>query len=260
MTSPNPSRTVPQTRLRGRYKSLSKVVAESKRACDRLLIDVTPLRDEFLEAVGAWKADDLRSERFHAPNTRRVPKTRGTTIVTNLLKNGDICVSAPVPYTFRYIDREISPIRTPNGHFADGTTARTSGSGGIDHIGMIEGAPCIPVLGEIKYANDAEPFYAFIQLLTYLSELSSEAQLARASHFLFNDRISYPTSWDLHILLADFNDRGSRGRLIKDTIDLAAKFKTAMAPYREAALLGRISCLRMGTKPFDGSLALEWEA
>lgn len=257
-------RTVPLTKMRERYFALKAPgmnVSTRTVECEKLLDDVSPLVDDFVAAVHAWQNSsyDLRAEPFYPPGTRRVPKQRGTIIVTeHLKKHQAISVSSSSPYSFSYRDREISPLRTPRGRFSDNSLATRSGLGGIDYVGVTLDETPVPVLGEIKVESDADPFYAFVQLLTYLSELCSKAQTARASTFLFDGRVSGATSWDLHILLADFNDRGKRGPLIQRTCDLAAKFKDALASRGARTPVGRIRCLRMTTATFNGSLDETW--
>lgn len=87
--------------------------------------------------------------------------------------------------------------------------------------------------------------------------MCSERQTARANQWLFKDRITYPTTWDLHILLADYNDRGERGPLVQRTHELAKVFKAALSTHSEHTLLGRIWCLKK-TSTFRGALDVAW--
>lgn len=70
---------------------------------------------------------------------------------------------------------------------------------------------------EKKVNSDADAYYAIVQLLTYLSELSSDAQTTRASRFLFNSGLEVPARYDLHILLGDYNNRRKKGPLAEAT-------------------------------------------
>jgi len=264
MTKALEMRIVPLTKMRERYFALKAPgmnVSTRTAECDKLLNDVSPLVSDFVSAVRTWRSSsyDLREEPFYPLGTRRVPKQRGTIIVTDHLKKQKaISLTSSSPCSFTYRDREISPLRTPRGRFSDGSLATRSGLGGIDYVGVTLDETPIPVLGEIKVESDADPFYAFVQLLTYLSELCSDAQTARASKFLFGGQVSSATSWDLHILLADFNDRGERGPLIERTNDLVAKFKAGLASRGERNPIGRVRCLRMATATFNGSLDETW--
>lgn len=262
-TTVGPERTIPNTQLRHRYHALKKrgvSTAERSRRCSALIADPSVLANEYAEALRDWRRYDLRGEPFYTTSTRKAPRSKGTGLVTELLKKEDVTLRSNDGYAFRYIHREVSPQRTPRGAFADGKPASASGLGGVDYVALTTRGHSVPILGEIKFRADADPFYAFVQLLTYLSELASEAQTARASRFLFDDLIRYPTRWDLHILLADFNDRGERGPLIPLTCQLATGFRAALAAHAEASTLGRILCLRMETGSFRGSVELAWEA
>ncbi len=234
-----------------------------------IVLDVIPLRNEFVDAVTACASYDLRDEPFFPqdPTGRVAPdfrKSTGTVVITDTFsKLAAIRIAARTPYAFRYIEREISPLRTPRGRYADGDLASKSGAGGVDYVGVVDAdgdRPCIPVLGEIKRGGDKDTFYAFLQLLTYLSEIASAPQTARASRFLFQGRLPPRTRWDLHVLLADFNPRSAAEPLIESTRRLVTSFKAALASSSDhAAILGRVSCLHMNTATFDGELALAWE-
>jgi hypothetical protein len=255
-------RVVPITQLRRRYirlKSPGVSTEQRQRECGALVADAAPLVCEFVSAIGDWRTYDNRLEDFYPRKGRRIPKSRGAVVVTDLLsKNGPLSVPALQPYAFRYLHREVSPFRTTRGHFDDGTLASRSGLGGIDYVALLEAQPAVPILGEIKVGGDADAYYAFVQLLTYLSELSSEAQTARASQLLFDGVVGFPARYDLHILLADYNDRGKKGPLVEATRSLVARFRAALSSTQAPQVLGRVLCLRMNTKAFTGSLDLLW--
>ena len=252
--------------MRSRYatlKSQDMNVAKRTAACDELLADVSPLVDDFVSAVRAWRTSsyDLRGEPFYPSGSRGVStQTSGTIMVIDKLKkHALISVTAESPSSFAFVDREISPARTPDGTYSHGRKATTTGRGGIDYVARTLGATPTPILGEIKVEGDKDAFYAFIQLLTYVSELCSEAQAARARKHLFQDMVNCSASWDLHILLADFdNVRSQRHPLIERTHQLAKKFKATLASRGERSPVGRIRCLRMTTATFNGSLDETW--
>jgi len=79
-------------------------------------------------------------------------------------------------YNFKYIQREVPTCRTPKTEFEAGI--KKSGAGGIDFIGFNVNDK-LPILGEIKVKSDKNAFYALIQLLMYLSELSTPSQIER---------------------------------------------------------------------------------
>lgn len=265
MSDASENRIVPNNAMRRRYDSLSAQdmnVATRTVACDELLADVSPLVDDFVSAVRAWRSSsyDLRGEPFYPPGSRGVSTQSSGTImvIDKLKKHVPISVASASPCSFAFVDREISPARTPGGTFSDGGKATSTGRGGIDYVARTLAPTPIPILGEIKVKGDKDAFYAFVQLLTYLSELCSDAQAARARRHLFQDTVDCSASWDLHILLADFNDRSAREPLLDRTRQLASKFKAALASRSERSPVGRIRCLRMATSTFNGSLDETW--
>jgi hypothetical protein len=219
------------------------------------------------QALSTWFAGsvqehldfDNRSESFLGNHKRTVldHESKGTNQVTFLLQEaGTIFVrdhEHANSYQFQYLQREIAPLRqTASGK-------EYSGAGGIDYVGLANDKN--PVLGEIKVGSDQNPFYALVQLLTYLSELATPNQLERANRFkLFaKDNIESPTPFDLHILLADFNDRGERGKLIEPARQLAVAFKLRLQQeYPQlAGWIGQILCLKLSTSEFEQSKHVE---
>lgn len=165
-------------------------------------------------------------------------------------------------YRFSYCNREIPPLRTA------GRGLPYSGRGGLDYVGYREsnGQPRTPVIGEIKLDADADPFYAFIQLLAYLSTLITTAQIERANRWeLFGGPIGEQPAFDLHILLVDFEEESEKMPLMDQTRQLAEKFKATIADRPDKLVGGRVGeilCLRMEQAQFeaekDTALSLEW--
>ena len=95
----------------------------------------------------------------------------------------------PDGHEFRLIERKIPTQRITGADDPD------SGRGGMDYIAVRNATP---ILGEIKVKDDANSFYAFIQLLTYLSEMATPNQIQRAiGHKLFGSVIEEISSFDL---------------------------------------------------------------
>lgn len=261
MTQDCKRRSVPLTGLRRHYQRLEKMSTQKRlEECDRLAAEVKPLVDEFLEALNEMNCYDNREEPFFPENGRvEAPDKRGTVDITRFLKEAGSVVVAGLPeYSFEYVEREVNPVRTTRGEFVDGTR---SAAGGIDYVAVFHAEPPTPILGEIKLGSDKDAYYAFVQLLTYLSELSSKAQLARANRFLFRDRLVYPVRFDLHILLWDYNDRGQREPVINSTCRLAAAFKDRLtATVGASRTLRRVLCLKNRPGTFAGALDLVWSA
>jgi hypothetical protein len=125
------------------------------------------------------------------------------------------------------------------------------------------------VLGEVKCGDDKTPFYAFIQLLTYLSEMATANQIARANkHHELELAVSFPQKFDLHILLVDhqaFKPASTKHGLIASTHLLAKRFiEQLRTKYSSAAdVVGHVLCLRMTADAFgqDATVSFEclWE-
>src|SRR5437879_4060573 len=92
MTRDSTMRAVPITRLRKRYDRLGKPrvsTRERHKECTQLAAEVTPLLDEFLDAVHDLDSYDNRCEGFYHEEGRLDPKARkrdgGTGVVTERL-------------------------------------------------------------------------------------------------------------------------------------------------------------------------------
>ena len=253
------SRKPPTTPLRERYERIGARglnTAERQAECDELVREVSPLVEDFLESVRIFWSYDNRAEDFYPRDIpRQALKDSGTHSVIKRLQQRPVTVMSLPDYRFRYLDRELDPRR------ATQAGARHSGTGGLDYIAIAETAPQVPILGEIKKHSDKDAYYAFVQLLMYLSELVSEPQVERAKRFLFDGAVPSPPRFDLHILLADFNDRGDKGPLIPSTHRLAVGFKEHLERASGSQHpLGRVLCIDMAEEPFIDSLQLRWEA
>lgn len=97
--------------------------------------------------------------------------------------------------------------------YDDGSSGRSSGTGGIDFIAW-NNEMNLPIIGEIKCGSDETPFFAFLQLLMYCSEMATESQIKRINNTgLFKREIKLP--FILYIFLGDFNLKGEKGKFIE---------------------------------------------
>jgi hypothetical protein len=163
-------------------------------------------------------------------------------IVYFLSTKGEVGVAGgPRGYSFHYVNRQVPPFRQ------EGAGAPRSAAGGIDYTAV---AGKTPVLGEIKRSGDKNAFYAFIQLLLYLSEMATANQVARATkHKEFGVVLKHPQPFDLHILLTDLNPRSETLDLIKKTRDLANTFRESLGK-EDKGVLGKILCMQMESAHF----------
>ena len=263
------------TPLRSLYESLPVLSTSEQADTCRDFIQAfrspgcRALADQFVESFEARKAYTNLEQPFldAAALSARAPLTetsRGTNRVVYLLSQKEAVRiledAGDEVGRFAYRAREVPPLRMA------GAGVPRSGAGGIDYVGLRSDCrPPRPVLGEIKYDNDQNPFYALVQLLTYLSEMAPPAQRERAArHRLFGDAPA-DGPFDLHVVLADFNDRGEKGPLVGLARELAVAVKAALAGHAEIApLLGDVFCLRMNTTVFAadavGSMRVAWRA
>ncbi|MEQ1802598.1 MAG: hypothetical protein ABL989_11800 [Gammaproteobacteria bacterium] len=207
------------------------------------------LRGEGRDNLARHFSDAQRENALFAQiETPFVPSNRPdgslANVVTGLMKRLSPVVvrwDSATPYEFRFLHREVPHLRAQ-------TNAEQINKGWIDYVAVRAGTP---ILGEIKRDSDQNSFYAFIQLLTYLSELATPNQIARTvRHQLFGEGVSASAAFDLHICLANFNDRGDKGPLIGLTKQLATAFKNRLdADYPEAAaFLGNVLCFSADVK------------
>lgn len=179
--------------------------------------------------------------------------SKGTARVLSLLVGGGNVELSNGDYSFEVTNREVPPLRSAK------CGKPRSAAGGIDYVGNSKGGR--PILGEIKYKSDKNSFFAFVQLLAYLSLMATDHQICRAKKYgLFGADLKNPARFDLHILLADFNDRGKKGPLIDKTKRLAGRFLDELhaMSHPAAKRIGTILCLKMHTVRYHGKLDIAW--
>jgi hypothetical protein len=256
------SRIVPITRLHRYYKSLEVMnTDEQTQECRSFNRDPRLLLDLFLNSVSEFEVYRNLEGFGSSP---RVPVNAGNSrhrVVARLKSSPKIRVpDGDGAYVFRYVGREINPWRTTRSTFSDGTPASSTGAGGIDYLARTVGDRERPVLGEIKVGSDKTAFYAFVQLLNYLSKFATRNQIDRCNRFLtFGGSVEDPPAFHLHILLADFNDRGTKGQTILLTSELAMAFNAGLIAAGRGGLVGRILCLEMRVEHYADSLSRVWD-
>lgn len=170
----------------------------------------------FADALKANTTTFSQVDQPFIPLTRKGKK--GTNPVAEAMKTSTpltIPTSASTTYSFTFLQREIPHLRAK-------TKKEQRDKGWIDYVARTGSRP---ILGEIKWKGDKNPFYAFIQLLTYLSEIATPSQIERAiKHKLFGDGIASISTFDLHIFLGNFVERGDRVPMIELTRQLASEF------------------------------------
>ena len=230
------------TFLRELYEVLSCFsTATHASMCDDLLRQLAATGGDNLAAYFAVALQANQSfsqiEQPFIPDTRSA-KTGTNPVAGALAKASPLTVTTPsaAPYEFTFLHREVPHLRAA-------TRAEQRDKGWIDYVARTGDSP---ILGEIKWKGDKNPFYAFVQLLTYLSEIATPAQIERSvRHDLFGPDLPPVPVFDLHIVLANFNDRGEKGKLIGPTQQLASAFKKRLLSDHPATAtcLGQILCI-----------------
>lgn len=240
----NNPRIVPKTALRHLYELLKACSTKTQTdICNDLINKPHVLIRYYMQACKQMKKYDNIEEDF--TNTTYERKDEDLAKSTDkLLKGfeaqGTIIVKDRPEFSFEYKNKEISPLRTTRAYFNDGSPAKSSGAGGLDMI-AVNAKERYPILGEVKIGSDENAFYAFIQLLTYCSEISSPNQIARINRWeLFEEDIK--NQFGLYIIL--FNKvpiRSKKHDLISMTHELAKRFASNIA-YQNASIRN-IACL-----------------
>jgi hypothetical protein len=135
--------------------------------------------------------------------TSDLPENNATNRLANRLlatvNSGDIAIQGTTPLVIRYVQREMCPYRTTNGVFEDGSSAKSSGAGGIDFLFAAEDGT--PIVGEYKSDSDKPLFYALIQSLAYACELATADQRARLKRSFPNVEFSDDTCVDVMFIV-----------------------------------------------------------
>ena len=229
---------IPTTELRAIYNLLRMLSTNTRRQ----ISDDFNRKENYIKLADIYNRSKKHFEKYENINepflsaAPRKPLCKsGSTItktndVTSAFEENseNIIVVDGLGYDFRYIDREVSPIRTTNAEFDTGMSGQSSGTGGLDFIGW-NLKDQIPVLGEIKVKNDEDPFFALIQLLTYCSELSTGNQIKRINETqLFGTRTTIYKPFYLYVILVDYNSTKNPDLsvLFENAKNIGTKIKT----------------------------------
>ena len=247
-------RIIPKTKLRYFYQSLTgsefNPVHRQVNICDNLILYPDCLVRLYVDACNDFGRYSNVGEPFVPEEDKRKPlkQTKRVVKTENLLARfeiqGGLKVVKNSALDFEYIEREVSPLRTTKTIFETGIRGTRSGVGGLDFIGINKKNN--PVLGEVKIRDDKNAFYAFIQLLTYYSELFTKNQIKRInSCSLFGER-KIKSPCNLYIVLYKHNLKSATHQLIEKTKELAEKFKELLKTKENLSSfqrVGYIACL-----------------
>ena len=236
MTNIEP-RVVPYSYLRAVYDFLRDFGCEEleEMLAERFVVKAERLDRLITESVKNLVNYDNRHEGFLSSSYGR--KSRELTdqkfaewIVAALRKeNSPIFTDGIAP--FHTVAFEVSPLRTTNSVWEDGSPASDSGAGGIDVLAASSG-DLLPCVCEVKSAQDRGAVLALIQALAYSMELITENQRLRLEKF-------YPESFaPVSTLEGPFLDIAIIGESTKKMkgLEQAKKIVAALSPPENSEL------------------------
>jgi len=221
-------RIVPRTGLRCLYEFLKQCSTKTQiNICADFNRKPGLLINYYIDACEQLAKYDNKDEPFINLKSPRKDeeenkKNKTSYILRKFQRQKEIQVIDNGNYSFEYINKEISPLRTTRTVFENGMPATKSGAGGVDLVAVnVNGR--YPVLGEIKIGSDQNVFYALVQLLTYCTELSTKSQIERSQKYLFREKVNFPASLYI-ILINKVKKESEKYCLIEESQKLAEKF------------------------------------
>ena len=251
-----------KTALRKRLERVSKAPFEEQlRECVEYLEHPEILVAEFSDSYLTAEAFDNREEDFCAFGQGQIPQRRWEDhVVQKLIESGTIAVGDD--YSFRYTAREIIPLWSTDTQQSTDGSERRAGAGGIDYVGLIEDVEPKAVLGVVQPLKHRSPYVSLLRLLSCLAEVATASQMARANRFLFKGALSFPPTFDLHLIQVDFQPDDKHEPLRPLTRDLAHTFNALLKEeWQFPNLLRHIYCLQLDGPQqgrFDGRLRPVW--
>lgn len=236
---------IPVTKLREFYKFLRLFSTETEL---KILEDFNrgtnykKLVEIFEDSVKHFKKY-CSIDTFTSRNKRKVlplipSSINSTNDVVSILENKSVnSIINNKRLDFTYIEREISPLRTTGGVlFETGKSGKSSGGGGVDFIGW-NIKDNLPILGEIKVKLDENPFFAIIQLLTYLSELSTPNQIKRINYTELFGKRKTSNKFYLYILMSNYSSNHNHQDLLNESKKLAINLQQNIKEIKEIVFL-----------------------
>ncbi|MBW2282049.1 MAG: hypothetical protein JRG76_04090 [Deltaproteobacteria bacterium] len=247
-----------RTALRERYQRAALLDAAGQmRECVEYLQHPEILVAEFSDSYLTASEYDRRDQEFWAP-PEDLPRRRvSDDVCDQLVRASQVRVLDDPEHCFRYVAREIFPLRAELGGHAEGDRR----AAGLDYVGLIAADPCVPVLGVVHVPADRTVFLSLMRLLTCLAEVATEAQVDRANRFLFRGVLPPEPTFDLHVLTESPPDLDAQPPISHLTHDLANVFVTLLRDeWQFPNMLRNIYCLRMSLKDFDGGMQVDWKS
>ena len=231
-------------------------MAQDKRTCSEMIAALKRYGDdnlasmfvESLEINSMLEGIGQPLLNAAAPESRKQLSSgaRGDSRIVPLLseRQSVAVTNGPRGYSFRCVGHQVPPSRQTR------VGRPKEAVGAIDYTAV---AGKTPILGEIKRSGDKNPFYAFVQLLTYLSEVAAPNQVrSTREQNEFGIPLGDPQPFDLHILLTDLDERSATLGLIEPTRQLAELFRARLSRQQQQ-ILGKMLCLRIDSAVFAES-------
>lgn len=243
-------RIIPKTKLHYFYDSLRRRrVSGQLNICENLMKNPECLLSLYTNACNDLSRYSNVEEGFVSVSNKR-KQLKFSRIIKNTPQllalfeiQRDLKVDRNGALDFKYIEREINPLRTTRSIFETGIPGSSSGGGGLDFIGINK--EYNPVLGEVKIKADQNAFYAFIQLLTYCSELFTKNQIERINRYHLFGEYKIESPCNLYIVLHKHNPNptSETGQLIKKTENLAKTFKELLITEKNLNSFQKVGCI-----------------
>jgi hypothetical protein len=232
------------TSLHRYYNALNDGLAEDEQTtlANSHAVDPSLLVRRLRQSIQAFSGPI--EEPFHSsartdPNKSR---TRVAEIKNTIQFAAHICDGEPVSVgnaeqlAFRYVDREISPLRT---QLTDKKVRSPRRSLDLLLANAHDGRP---IFTELKIAGDRLPYFALVQLLALTSDLLPQSQLERLER-LYPKKFNLPDDGpfaDLYIICL----KPEKGTYYKPSFDATEQISKKLLDNREvSALVRRIAYL-----------------
>jgi hypothetical protein len=242
-------RLIPITALRHFYETLRRFPSFAFRmqAARECLRRPDQLQELVRNSSDHFALYENPAEAFHdrQPGTFSAVRETNRSIAVRLLRKaiaGACSIQEAPLLDFRYVDYEVSPIRTTASQFENGLSGRSSGTGGIDLL-LANRCDRVPIIGEVKIEADTDPFFGLIQALMYAVEMTTAPQMCRLNRF-YGDQFSFPRDGafvDVYLMLVAYPNDQNHAESLKMTDELSRLLVTANSPV--ARIVRRLVCI-----------------
>lgn len=241
---------VPLTPIYRRYRDVIALHDEPRRDLARdLAKDPTPLAVDFAASVAQMTTSYVNAAPFRPTARLPRPPTRpgianGTDLAWHLHEQGTLTVADAPELAAEYADYELSVLSTRGRAVFDDEAQTPAGRALKVDVLLANAADRTPIVAEVKFRRDKEPFSAIVQLLAYIAHLTSPSQYERLrTHVPTGD---YPAAevarFDGYLMLYRFGE--SANTYLDDLLHAAEA--TSEGLMRQAAVtrhVRRLVCL-----------------